>query len=734
MSKSKIFLVLLVMSVLAAPARTSGETVVPASKQAELIEVLKSGDASRKEKVDACRLLSIIATKEAVPVLASLLADEEMSHMARYALESIPDPSVDEAFRAALGKLKGRQRVGVIGSIGVRRDDKATTALCRLFSDSDPDVAQAAARALGSIGTPSAVTALNDALRAQKTRAPQANKLALYEGLLRCAEIMAADGQNKEAAAIYDDLRNSDAAHQVRGGAVRGAILTRSEKEGLKLMAQYLDSDDYILFSAAVQASLEMPGSGATKVLADGAKGLPADNRILIIKALGNRADASDELQGLAEKGEKAVRLEAVKAIAMNDDGDSVTFLAKLLDDGDKDIADAAQEVLASLSGSKVDKAIIAMLDSKDTANQLKALELIERRRTGGIADALLKAAKDNDESVRTASIRMLGDLAGEVDFKVLVNLMLGAKSAAEIRAAERALSTTCTRQAKPMPGEVIIRKAVYGAAGQGGSADVTAKVAEMVKAGAASIQASNANFGDPAQNVVKQLRIDFTANGVTQSKTVGENKSIDLMVAATPPELTNQLCAAIKKASPGQKLALLRVLRVAQGPRALEAVVAATKDSNEEVAAAAVSVLCGWPTIEALPEILKLTASSDNKVKILAVRGAIRLIPLQNVSMERKIAGFKELVPLIQRDGERRLLLGSLATVPASESLEMAMSYIRNANTKNEACFAAVAICEKLVEQKPDQVAAALKKVLDATSNADVTSRAKAVLEKAGN
>ena len=45
--------------------------------------------------------------------------------MARYALETIPDPSVDDALRDALGKLKGRPLLGVIGSLGVRRDAKA---------------------------------------------------------------------------------------------------------------------------------------------------------------------------------------------------------------------------------------------------------------------------------------------------------------------------------------------------------------------------------------------------------------------------------------------------------------------------------------------------------------------------------------------------------------------------------------------------------------------------------
>ena len=66
------------------------------AQEAELLAVLRS-DARVQEKSAACRQLARIATKEAVPALAALLGDEKLSHMARYALETIRDPSVDDA-------------------------------------------------------------------------------------------------------------------------------------------------------------------------------------------------------------------------------------------------------------------------------------------------------------------------------------------------------------------------------------------------------------------------------------------------------------------------------------------------------------------------------------------------------------------------------------------------------------------------------------------------------------
>lgn len=724
MLKQRIILTLLA-AVLLAPVISYGQTVVPASQQDELIAVLKSGDSTRKDKAGACRLLSFIATKKAVPALASLLADEELNHMARYALEPIADPSVDDALLDALGKLKGKPLVGVIGSIGVRGETRGVQPLAKLLKSDDAMVAQAAGRALGHIGDAAAAKALGSALPGSAGD----TKLAICEGMFRCAETL---GGN-EAAAIYDRLRALKDPHQARAGGLRGAILTR--KDGLDLLEEYLKSKDYIMFSAAVQASAEMPGDKVTAALTGQLGKLSTDNQVLILGALAVRGDAAaiPAIAKAAKSGDKAVRIAAIEAMPPIGDASAMPALVALLGDSNSDIAEAAQANLAAMSGKRVDAAVMAMLADSDTKTQLTALDLIERRRMTNVAGALLKATKDNDESVRTAAIRMLGDLPGEVKFGVLVNLLLGAETSGEIRAAERALATTCKREAKPSPGNVTIRKAVYRGIEGGGSADVTKKVAEMVAAGAVSIEASNSNFGDPAQGVVKQLEIEFTANGVTHTETVREGQSITLLVGATPDALVDELCSAMGKARTQQKLALLRVLRAAQGAKALEAVRAAAKDSDSEVSSEAISILCGWPSAEVLPDVLKLAATArENKVKILAVRGAIRLIPLQDASVNKKLAGFKEILPLIQRDEEKRLLLGSLATVPTSDALAMAMAYLGNASTKNEACFAAVAIAEEISSKNATEAADAMEKVLKATTNNDLKKRAGAVLNKA--
>ncbi len=63
-----------------------------------LVDTL-SGGISRSAQDYVCRKLRIIGTAQSVGALATLLPAEGTSHIARYALERIPDEKATEALR-----------------------------------------------------------------------------------------------------------------------------------------------------------------------------------------------------------------------------------------------------------------------------------------------------------------------------------------------------------------------------------------------------------------------------------------------------------------------------------------------------------------------------------------------------------------------------------------------------------------------------------------------------------
>jgi HEAT repeat protein len=433
-----IRLVLAAALVISCAANSFAQTsqAAAADQVKKLVAVLKS-DATQKDKADACRELARVGTKEAVAPLAELLADEKLSHMARYGLETIPDPSVDKALREAAGKLQGMQLVGVIGSIGVRRDTKAVSLLAKQLQAPDNFVVQAAARSLGSIGNPAATKALMGNL----SQVSAANQLAVCEGLLRCAEAATAKGNRKAALPIYDRLREIQAPQQVRTAALRGAILTR-QQDGLTLLAQALHSDDYAMVLAAVRITQEMPGTAVTRLLATELAGPPADRQILLIQTLAKRGDAAalPALFAAARNGQKSIRVEAIRALAMIGDVSAMPVFVQLMGEGDKDITAAAQESLASLPGKEVDAAVMKMLADGPTDRSIAAMDLMVRRRMTSAIPALFATAGGSDAKLRVAAVKKLGELAGPAELPAMLNLLTNAKSPEEMEATEQAL------------------------------------------------------------------------------------------------------------------------------------------------------------------------------------------------------------------------------------------------------------------------------------------------------
>lgn len=183
---------------------------------AKLLALVKDPNSTLFQKAIACKKLAFVGGKEAVQPMAALLSHPQLACYARFGLEPNPDPSVDEALRAALPKLKGRLQVGVITSIGVRKDANALGALTKLIDDSDPQVAGAAAASVGMIGGLHASKVLQAAL--ERTKPPVFPVVA--RASLLCAEGLMA-GNRPQALEFYSRLSATTMPDPVRRAALR---------------------------------------------------------------------------------------------------------------------------------------------------------------------------------------------------------------------------------------------------------------------------------------------------------------------------------------------------------------------------------------------------------------------------------------------------------------------------------------------------------------------------------
>jgi HEAT repeat protein len=164
-----------------------------------------------------CGKLALIGTKAAVPVVAALLADPQRGEPARNALELMPCPEAVQALRRSLTKLTGSARMGVVQSLGIRRDAATVSELCLDLHNPEPGLAGAAAGALGQIGTVSAAGALREAL----AKAPARVRSDVAHACLVCADRLEKEQHAAEARQLYDLVNKAEVHMHIRAAAQR---------------------------------------------------------------------------------------------------------------------------------------------------------------------------------------------------------------------------------------------------------------------------------------------------------------------------------------------------------------------------------------------------------------------------------------------------------------------------------------------------------------------------------
>ena len=438
------FLVLLpclfLMAAVPAPAQENSN----AFSEKELLAVLRSADSPAAEKAITCKRLAIHGTSVAVPDLARLLPDPQLSSWARIALEAIPGPEADEALRNAAdtASLEGILLVGVINSIGVRRDAGSALVLSARLKDEDPEVASAAAVALGRIGNDSATKTLRDMLAS----APAKVRSAVAEGCVLCAERLHAGGDGAQAVEIYDEVRKADVPKQRMIEATRGAILARNQ-DGIPLLLEQFRSSDKAFFQLALGTVREFPGSEVDKVLAKEIDQAPPERAALIVQSMADRPETVvvSAVLKAAEEGPKPVRLSALEALGRVGDASCLDALLAIAVDADADLSLAAKESLVDLPGEKIDKQIVAMLPKADGKSYPLVLEIVGQRRIAAVPE-VLAAVKHSDKAVRGAALTTLGEIVSLDQLPILVNQAISPTNPEDVAVAGQALKAASVR------------------------------------------------------------------------------------------------------------------------------------------------------------------------------------------------------------------------------------------------------------------------------------------------
>jgi HEAT repeat protein len=414
----------------------------PAEKQRQLIRVLES-DTPAADKAIACKQLAIYGTKDAVPALAVMLSDPRLASWARIALEAIPGPAADAALRKAMDGLEGKLLIGTINSIAVRRDAKAVAGLVKKLKAADPDVASAAAVALGRIGGAKAAKALEQSVAS----APAAVRPAVAEGCVLCAERFLDQGKPAGAVKLCDAVRKADVPKQKILEATRGAILAR-QLAGIPLLLEQLRSPDKAFFAIGLRTARELPGLEVTEALVAELKRCNPDRQAVLLLAVADRGDtpAWSAVLEAARHGSTKLRTVAIGALERGGNVSSVPALLEAAANGDAAVAQAALGALTRLPGNEVDADLLARLPTATGKTRQVLIELAGRRRIEPALPAIVASAEDPDAGVRSAAVQAIGTLGDDKQAAALVRLLQRTQSAKERADGETALTAISGR------------------------------------------------------------------------------------------------------------------------------------------------------------------------------------------------------------------------------------------------------------------------------------------------
>jgi len=412
-------------------------------------------DATLASKQFICKQLSIIGTEEAVPALAAMLTKPATSDMSRYALERIPGATVDKALMKALGRTRGKAKVGIINSLGERAKMEATRSLSRLLDDRDKQVAQAAAAALGKIGGPHSAEALGKALG----RATEDFHEILADSYLMCADKFMTSGDKDAAMAIYEELYVQSEPVPIRSAALRGIVAAAPDK-GIELIVDVLKGKDEAMQTVAIELVRPIPGQEATQAVAEHLRNLSAARKSQLLAVMGDRRDPivfHDVVKATRAK-DKTVRIAALKALGAYGRDEAVVVLVQTAAATTGQERRVARESLYRLGGALVDSAILSgILDATNPKVKIELIRSVGQRNIVSAVDTLLETAQEPDPDIRMESIKALRDVAAPEHISALVELLINAKNDAELKAAEKAVVSVSRKSVDENVGTVAV-------------------------------------------------------------------------------------------------------------------------------------------------------------------------------------------------------------------------------------------------------------------------------------
>jgi len=403
--------------------------------ETRLVETLGS-EASLVVKRDICRVLWQIGSAQSAPALKKLLAQPETADIACYAIANNPATQLGQAVRDALGGSTGRVAISLLILLGQRRDTKAVEMITPFLQHEQPDVAAAAALALGRIGGRPSVAALDQF----RQTVPKDRRGMADEAYLRAMETL----DSSDAIPLWNELV---AARAESAMVRRGALLRLSETGPGKALAWLLAAlrDEQSALKPAVGQALRcLTDPAVVAQVSASLLELPASSQAIVIEALGHALPTESLVALIRQPGARtAVRWTLG---AREEPQAVVVLLAEALSPDPIDDRPELFGLLRNVPGETATDTILKALPAAPAPLLSDLVKVLAAREAKVPLSFILERARAGDNDNRLHAIRALRFAATASDHAALFQLLATASEPKIHEAVEETIAAVFSR------------------------------------------------------------------------------------------------------------------------------------------------------------------------------------------------------------------------------------------------------------------------------------------------
>ena len=382
-----------------------------------------------------CMQLRLVGGAAEVPKLAEWLDRPEDAENVRLALTDIQCEESLVPLRKALETFKGRERIGIIGSLAARNDRTSIPAFVRLLGDPNKDVAAVAASALGLFGT----EGLDALLKAKEMP-------VVGMALIGIANALADQGKTEEATKLFAVYSDTKYPVGLRRAAFQGRLRILSAEQRKQTIAEWFFDDDSEKNTIAAAHLGELSDARFDEMYKNINK-MGTRGRIVFFEVAAERKGKQllETLLKALESNDTAERLTALRMIGNIGDASTIPILIDALAK-DEASRNAAKEALIRFPAQAVGPKLVESLQNQTVRSS--AIDIIVTVKYYDAIDPMIRLAKSEDDAVSEPVIIGLGRLCDpdDTDLPRMMNLYVTSRPGTHRDKVERAVVIVCEK------------------------------------------------------------------------------------------------------------------------------------------------------------------------------------------------------------------------------------------------------------------------------------------------